>query len=332
MQVFQKFFKFFGLFLLAGLLLCSSGAALAEEESFEDEDKGMEDAEEIEEEIEVVEKTEEEKEESDDQRILTAERVVTLGANLNSEQRKDMLDYFGVNEDEVLILEVTNPEEYAYLEGIAGSEVIGSRAISSVYLELQPQEEGINVETHHITWVTSEMYATSMVTAGVSDVRIVAAAPFPVSGTAALTGVVKAFEEVTGKELAEKNKQVAHEELLILSQLAEETEESEQTTELMQRAKEEILENRPLDYEEIEAIVRQLAEEIDLELTEEQIERLSALLEKFNELDLDLDHLRRQITDFIDDPDNRSLITKVLEILSEIIDQVINQLLERFRD
>ena len=85
------------------------------------------------------------------------------------------------------------------------------------------------------------MYAAVLVTAGVSDVLITAAAPFPVSGTAALTGVTKAFEEITGEELSEENKEAAHEEFIILLELAKRIKHSEQTTELMQRAKEELL-------------------------------------------------------------------------------------------
>ena len=42
-------------------------------------------------------------------------RVVTIGANLTQEQKDTMLKYFGVNKDEVVILEVNNQEERKYL-------------------------------------------------------------------------------------------------------------------------------------------------------------------------------------------------------------------------
>ncbi len=314
----KKGFVNTGCFLLAGLLLLAV-ITISPEEVWADDTKGKDNSDELE------DQSEEPKDEND-ALAIKHDRVVTLGANLNQEQRNQMLDHFGVKKEEVKVLEVTNPEEYEYLEGIAGREVIGTRAISSVYLELQPSEEGINIETHHITWVTPEMYAASMVTAGVSDVKIVAAAPFPVSGTAALTGVVKAFEEATGRELEEENKQVAHEELLILSELAEETEESGQTTELVQKAKEEILENRPMEYEEIKDLVRRLAEEAELELSEEQISQLARFLEKFNDLDLDLEQVRRQISDFLENPENRNFIARVLEMISDFIDEVLGRL------
>ena len=37
--------------------------------------------------------------------------VVTLGTNLSAEQKQIVLDYFGVKENEVVILEVNNQEE-----------------------------------------------------------------------------------------------------------------------------------------------------------------------------------------------------------------------------
>ena len=258
--------------------------------------------------------------------VEAAEKVVTLGADLDERQKSEMLDYFGVQENDATILKVTNEEEYLYLQGVAGRDVIGTRAISSVLLEIRPPGAGIEVKTHNITWVTEGMYAAALVTAGVKDVLITAAAPFPVSGTAALTGVVKAFEEATGEELGEENKEAAHEELIILLELAERIENSDQTTELMQRAKEEILKNRPLDYEEIKELLQRLSGELDIELTEGQISQLARFLEKFNDLEIDLEQLREQITSFTQDPVAMSIVARILEIITNLLQQIIEVL------
>ncbi len=259
--------------------------------------------------------------------LADAMNVVTLGADLNAAQRDEMMRHFGVSPDEVMVLEVTNQEEYEYLEGVATRAEIGTRAISSVFLELQPAGQGVQVETYNITWVTPEMYSAALVTAGVNDVRISAAAPFPVSGTAALTGVVKAFEEATGEELPEENKEAAHEELIILSDLAEEVadnEDGDKTTELVQKAKEEILENRPLDLEEIEEIVRRLAEELDIQLTEEQIEQLTRFLERFNDLEIDVEQLKDQIRSLTEDADLGGIIQRGFEYIGNLLEQLID--------
>ncbi len=255
--------------------------------------------------------------------------VISLGGDLNSQQRMTILEHFGVDEaqkDEIKLLEVHIHEEYEYLGDIAGPEIIGNKTMSSIYLEVLPEGDGVHVETHNITWVTKEMYASALVTAGVQDVLIKAAAPFPVSGTGALTGVLKAFEEVTGEPLTEENKRVAHEELVILTELTEIVDDSDLSNQLIQRAKEEILRNRPLDYEEIEEIVQRIARELDVSLSPEQLERIVRFLEKFNDLEIDLEQLTEQISRFFQDPDNRSFIVRaiqqVLDLVREFIDRI----------
>lgn len=110
-------------------------------------------------------------------------RVVTLGANLSPEQRKTMLKYFGVNENDAVILEVNNKEERKYLEGIAPNSQIGTKTYSCAYVEPTKAGSGINVKTANITWVTSAMIASTLASLGITDANCVIAANFPVSGT-----------------------------------------------------------------------------------------------------------------------------------------------------
>lgn len=58
----------------------------------------------------------------------------------------------------------------------------------------------MTVNTSHITYCTSQMYISALATAGITDAKITVTAPFDVSGTAALTGVYKAYEDITGHE------------------------------------------------------------------------------------------------------------------------------------
>ena len=93
----------------------------------------------------------------------TNQIVVSLGKNLNSEQRNQMLKQFGVDEN-VKIIEVTNEEEREYLGKYIDEKLLGTRAISSVYVEKLPEGEGISVESNNITWVTNDMYRNALVT------------------------------------------------------------------------------------------------------------------------------------------------------------------------
>ena len=63
--------------------------------------------------------------------------IVCLGKDLNKEQRKEVLNYFGyLKEEDANIIEVTNEEERKYLGDFIDSKQLGTRSISSVYVEI----------------------------------------------------------------------------------------------------------------------------------------------------------------------------------------------------
>ena len=124
---------------------------------------------------------------------ITQSRAV-IGADLDESQVAAVYNVFGVKKGDVIQLSVTNAEEREYLEGYVDESIIGTRSISCVYVELLGEGSGMDVTTSNITWCTAEMYISALATAGITDARIVVAAPFEVSGTAALTGIYKAYE------------------------------------------------------------------------------------------------------------------------------------------
>ena len=123
-----------------------------------------------------------------------------IGANLDENQIASVYQLFNVKRGDVKEMTVTNSEERQYLEGYVDESLIGTRSISCVYVELLAEGAGMDVTTSNITWCTPEMYISALATAGITDAKIVVAAPFEVSGTAALTGVYKAYEDLTGRE------------------------------------------------------------------------------------------------------------------------------------
>lgn len=138
-----------------------------------------------------------------------------IGADLNEDQVAAVYQAFGVERGSCIEMKVTNAEERQYLEGYVDSSLIGTRSISSVYVQLLSDGSGMDVTTSNITWCTPEMYISALATAGITDAKVVVAAPFEVSGTAALTGVYKAYEDMTGKKLDDVAKLVSTQELTI---------------------------------------------------------------------------------------------------------------------
>ncbi len=259
--------------------------------------------------------------------------VVTLAKNLNDTQREQILELFNVSEETTKIIEVTNKEERRYLEGIAPEEQIGKITISSAYVEVLEEGHGIEVETYNISWVTKEMYQSALVTAGVKDAKVIAAAPYSVSGTGALTGIIKAFEQATGKKISEEQKKVANEEVIKTGELGEEI-GKEKATELVRVVKEEVTAKRIKDPEEIKRIIIDIAGRLDINLNAEQIDSISKLMEKINKLNLNTEEIKNQLRGIGEKLDKtlkdneqvKSLLQRIIEAIRNFFNSLLSKL------
>ena len=209
-----------------------------------------------------------------------------IGADLNEEQRTSVYAAFGVERGEVIELYVTNAEEREYLEGYVDESVIGTRSISCVYIELLPSGSGMDVTTSNITWCTGEMYISALATAGITDARIIVASPFEVSGTAALTGVYKAYEDMTGKKLDDLAKLVSTQELTITGELANEIGGMDSTS-IVNELKLMLDQTKNMSDEEIRAVIVEISGRYGVKLTETQINQLISLCRSLEGLDPD---------------------------------------------
>ena len=209
-----------------------------------------------------------------------------IGANLNEEQIAAVYQLFNVKRGEVTELTVTNAEEREYLEGYVDESLIGTRSISCVYVELLAEGAGMDVTTSNITWCTPEMYISALATAGITDAKIVVAAPFEVSGTAALTGVYKAYEDLTGKKLDDLAKAVSTQELTITGELANEIGDMDSTA-IVNDLKMMLDETAQMTDEEIKEQIVQIAGRYNVSLTDNQINQLIRLCRSLEGLDAD---------------------------------------------
>lgn len=217
-----------------------------------------------------------------------------IGADLTPEQVSSVYELFGVKRGEPIELTVTNAEEREYLEGYVDDSIIGTRSISCVYVELLPKGSGMDVTTSNITWCSAEMYISALATAGITDAKIVVASPFEVSGTAALTGVYKAYEDMTGKKLDDIAKLVSTQELTITGELANEI-GSMDSTSIVNDLKLMLDETAQMTDAEIRDQIIQIAGRYNVTLTETQINQLISLCRSLEGLDGDA--LRARVED-----------------------------------
>lgn len=228
---------------------------------------------------------------------------LSLGGNLTEEQRNTVLQLMGIDPSELSeydVIYTTIDEEYQYLGNYLSSDTIGKRSLSSVVVVKREQGHGINITTKNISYCTVGMYKNALITAGITDADIIVAAPFPISGTGALVGTMKAYAVMTGEEVSEENMDAALNELVVTGDLADTIGDSEQVEEFIAYLKQQIVERGLKSEEDIRALIKEAGKKFNISLNEEQIRDIVALLQKIGNLDLDIDTLVSQARDLYD--------------------------------
>ncbi len=206
----------------------------------------------------------------------TGEARAVIGANLSDDQIATVYGQFGLERGSVTELTVTNAEERDYLEGLVEESVIGTRSISCVYIKLLEEGKGLTVSTNNISWCTEDMYRSALMTAGIYDAEVKVGAPFSVSGTAALTGIYKAYEDITGTELVEEAKEVAADELVTTAELAEEIDEADAVA-IVNELKLMLDEIEKMSDEELRAQIEEIAADYGYTLDSALVDKLISL-------------------------------------------------------
>ena len=212
-------------------------------------------------------------------------KVVTLGADLSDAQKNTMLKYFKVDSSQVQIIYVTNQDEKDHLSAYVPAEQIGSRTVSCAYVK-PTQSGGIKVRTANLNWVTCNMIASSLSTSGVKNCEVVAACPFEVSGTGALTGIQMAYETASGEKLDETKKQIATEEMVVTGNLASEVGQDEATN-VINQAKMQIIGDNVQNADDIYNIVYNIVNNNNISLTDDQINTIVNLLQQIADQNYD---------------------------------------------
>ena len=224
--------------------------------------------------------------------VDSGEERVTMGADLTDRQREAVYQDFGIEEGAVKELTVTNDEERSYLEGLVPDGKIGSVALSCIYIKTLEAGSGLSIELHNINYCTEDMYINALTTAGISDASVIVSAPFPVSGTGALTGAYKAYEDITGTSLSNLAKAAGAEELVITGELAEYI-GSEDATQMINELKSMLDKTQGMTDDEVRVEIKKLAELYNVALTSAQLEQVLSLVRKLE--GLDADQLQKQL-------------------------------------
>lgn len=227
---------------------------------------------------------------------MEGEEIISLGADLTLEQRNLVLDELG--DDYAEVIEVTNAEEHKYLGGIIPANRIGSQALSSAKVTILREGEGINVNvSENITYITEAMYRNALLTAGITDADVEVTALSKVTGTGALTGILKAYETLTGNEIPDAIKEVANEEMVVTSEISEDLGNKE-ATDLINMIKVSFADKMPETEEEARTVIINIINNNNLELTDKQIDQIVKLFMRMKNSDVDWNKLANTAVEY----------------------------------
>ncbi|MCQ6266237.1 DUF1002 domain-containing protein [Fictibacillus sp. WQ 8-8] len=253
--------------------------------------------------------------------------IVTLGEDLTPDQKAKILEEMGVDSN-VDSVNVTNEEEHQYLGKYISKAQLGTRAISSSKITLAEKGKGLHVDSKNINWVTDSMIVNALVTAGVKDADIYVTAPFEVSGTAALTGILKAYEQKANVNIPEEKKQVANEEVVRTAQLGDRI-GTKEATQLITEIKQELAKHPVNNEDELRDLIKRVAERLGIQLTDEELNGLVSLFNKMKDLNINWDNVQNQLQNvrdnldgFLNKDETQSFLQKFIDFIISIIDGI----------
>jgi uncharacterized protein YpuA (DUF1002 family) len=259
--------------------------------------------------------------------VVVGESIVTLGENLSPQQKEQVLKEMKAPQG-VQTITVTNQEEHKYLGGTIPKSQIGTRAISSAMITYTEKGTGVVVKTNNINWVEDKMYASALITAGLKDAEVYITSPVAVSGTAALTGIMKAYETSTNQKIDDEVKKVANKEMVTTAELGESIGD-DQAVQFVSEVKKEIAAEQPQTKEDIQSLIEKLAEQFSVTLTDAQLTSLVDLFNTMKDVNIDwdavgegLNNIKDEVSGFLNSEEGKSFFAAIGEFFSRLFEAI----------
>lgn len=251
--------------------------------------------------------------------------VISLGADLTDEQKNMILEEFKADDSQ--IIEVSNEEEHKYLGAFISGDKIGNQALSNAKLTLREEGAGLNIKvSDKIVYISEDMFRNALLTAGITDADVLVSAPFEVTGTGALTGILKSYEVLTGKDLPEEVKEISNEELVLTYDLSK-MNSSDQVTDFMNIIKVDFAKNMPETKEEAKNLILNLAESNNVKISDDQADQLADLFMKMKNANIDWNKLAdtaieysSKAAEFLKSDQGQSFLQSLKEFIVNFID------------
>ncbi len=214
--------------------------------------------------------------------------TVSIGESNSEAQTAEVLDFLGAaRSDQVVTVTVDETvQSMGAVFDVSGIET----AYSSTALSCRADRSGISVTTRNIEVIPPELYALTLLTAGLSDVQLAVAAPSdaPALGMTAMTGVFKTWDLAgcSGSGGDPVRRQLALEQLALIAEIGQDPEAIRRTTLAVLEAQQQITANQP-PLDELDAIVSLRTDAAGLDLSDQEQAAIVAFLDRLSRASID---------------------------------------------
>ena len=206
------------------------------------------------------------------------------------------------------------------------------RALSSVVIVKREKGEGIHISTKNISYCTVGMYKNALATAGLEDADVIIAGPFPLSGTAALIGAMKAYADMEEETIDTDSLDAAMNEIVVTGELNESLGEDVQTEEFMAYVKQKVVEGGLKSKDRIQEVIAEACDKFEIVLNDSEKAQVASLMEKIGSLDINVDSLLEQAGSIYDSLKEMEKSSGFLSRIAAFFKDLFNAVMQFFKE
>ena len=248
--------------------------------------------------------------------------VITFGEATNSNQvwKDSVLSYFQSHTDKnvsnATTKVITASEVNVISQNISGVTYQPNQIVSCAMVDLS-YTQGIDVvvDTNNITLVTPLMFENALRSTGINNGYVVVTSPVPATGESALTGVLESYEIAVGTNIPADAQKAATEVIYTQTQISNQTGQSpDKIANLFEQAQKQVQSKNLQDPSQIKIIVINVANSMNINLTDQQAQQIANSLSDAQKAQEDLSNFKTQLQN----------VSKQSSQSNSIIDQIIN--------
>jgi uncharacterized protein YpuA (DUF1002 family) len=261
--------------------------------------------------------------------------VITLGegTNANPAYKNSVMDYFKSNTDKDLdnstVSVITASEVNLISQNISGTTYTSNQILSCALVDLS-YSQGIKIEVDKskINLVTPKMYENALKSTGITNGYVLVTSPVSATGESALAGVLKSYEVAAGTSIPDEAKKAATEGLYTQSQIANETNHTpDEVANLFEQVQTQVQNQNMTNVNDIKVIVINVANNMNINLTDEQAEQIAQSLADAQNAQGSLDQFKSSLQNATQQAtESQGLLNQIWNYLDSLLTQVQNMI------